>query len=76
MRLQTERMREGDDGGGDDIDHSDVMETILLARVTMNIWMRVTAEVLMIQMMMESVIIQSNPGWKRVFNLSSDTVNT
>ena len=71
MCLQTERMR------GGDIDHSDMMKVIAMAVAMMNIWIRMTAEVLMLTTVLESVIIAHiSPGWSRVFSLSSDIVNT
>lgn len=51
MGLQTETMRGGNDVGGD-IDHCGVMKVMLMVLVMKKIWMRMTAEVLLITMML------------------------
>lgn len=64
----------GDGVKGGDIDHCDMMKVIMMPLVMMSIWM--TAEVLMLTAVLESVIVAHSPGWKRVFGLTSDIVNT
>lgn len=63
-------------GREDDIDHCDMMKVMLMTLVMMNIWMRMTAEVLILLTKLESVLFAHSSGWEHDFNLSSDTVNT